>query len=291
MALAHLGETFDVHGGGLDLVFPHHENEIAQSQGALGDGTFARCWMHNGLLNVGDGEKMSKSLGNFWLVSDVRRRYDAEAVRLYLLQAHYRAPIAFEVVEGARGPTLPGVEDAERRLDYFYGTLERIDDVLGPKRTVDPGPVDPDAQRLVASFADAMDDDFNTPAALAELHEAAKAANRLIDEPKSVPKDVRRRSLALLGRDLRAMAGGSLGLLQRPPREFLEGRRARLAASRGLDLAAVESRLRARDDARKAKDYRGADVIRGELLALGVEVMDTPRGADWRIRDGASRPA
>jgi cysteinyl-tRNA synthetase len=180
----------------------------------------------------------------------------------------------------------PGVEEAERRLDFLYSTLQRLDGFLGAKRAVDPGPVDLDAQRLVAAFAEAMDDDFNTPVALAELHEAARAANRLLDDTKTLPKDVRRRSLALLARDLRAVATGSLGLLTREPHQFLRARRERLAARRGLDVPAVEARLRARDEARKAKDFRGGDAIRAELLAIGVEVMDTPHGADWRVRDG-----
>jgi len=129
----------------------------------------------------------------------------------------------------------------------------------------------------------AMDDDFNTAVAIAELGEAARVANKLLDDPSAAPKDVRRRSLARLGRDLREAASGALGLLEREPRDFLHARRARLAAARGIEPAQIAERLADRDAARKAKDFARADAIRGELRALGVEVMDTPRGAEWRI--------
>ena len=282
MALAALGESFDIHGGGKDLVFPHHENEIAQSQGVTGPGTFARYWMHNGFLNI-NAEKMSKSLGNFWYIADVRQRYEPEGIRFYMVQHHYRAPINFDVVERDGLIAFPGIEEAERRVDYFYATLARLDDFLGDRRDVEPGPVVPEAERLIPSLVAAMDDDFNTSVAVAELGEAARAANKLLDDPKAAPRDVRRRSLARLARDLRDAAAGALGLLERPPRELLHGRRARLAAARGLDVAAVEARLAEREAARKAKDFARADDLRAELRARGIEIMDTPRGADWRV--------
>jgi cysteinyl-tRNA synthetase len=282
MTLRHLGESFDIHAGGKDLIFPHHENEIAQSQGCLGEGTFARYWMHNGFLNFND-EKMSKSLGNVFLIRDMRKRYDGESIRAFMLQQHYRSPLSFEVVERDGAAAFPGLDETERRLDYFYTTLLRIDTFLGAKREVEAGAVIPEAERLVTAAREAMADDFNTAVALAELGEAARAANKLLDDPKGTPKDVRRRSLARLGADLRAVAAGALGLLTQKPEDFLHGRRARLAAVRGTDVAAVQAKLDERDAARKAKDFTRGDAIRNELREKGIEVMDTPAGSDWRI--------
>ncbi len=283
MALRHLGESFDIHGGGKDLVFPHHENEIAQSQGALGAGSFARHWMHNGFVNFND-EKMSKSLGNVFLVADMRKRYDGEAIRFFMVQTPYRSPINFEVFEKDGRAVFPGIEEAERRLDYFYTTLLRIDDFLGGKPAGE-GPVVPEAERLIPAVRAAMDDDFNTAIAVAELGEAARAANKLLDDGGAVPKDVRRRSLERFARDLRDAGQGALGLLAQEPRAFLHARRARLCALRGLDPASIDGKLVERDAARKGKDFARADAVRSELRTLGIEVMDTPRGADWRISE------
>jgi len=282
MILRVLGERFDIHGGGKDLVFPHHENEIAQSQGALGSGSFARYWMHNGFVNFND-EKMSKSVGNVFLVSDMVQRYDGESIRLFMVQTHYRSPINFEVIEKDGKPQFPGLDEAERRLDYFYSTLARIDDAA--PGDAGAGAVIPEAEKLIPGVHAAMEDDFNTAVAIAELGEAARAANKLLDDPKAVAKDVRRRSLARLGSDLRAAAMGALGLLGQSPREFLHGRRARLAAVRGVDVAKVDARIAERDAARKERDFARADALRAELRELGVEIMDTPRGADWRLND------
>jgi len=283
MTLETLGESFDIHGGGKDLIFPHHENEIAQSVGALGPGTFARYWMHNGLLNL-KGEKMSKSVGNVFGVAALRKRFDGESLRFYCLSTHYRSPVDFEVEERPDGTLVfPALDEAERRLEYFYATLLRIDDFLGDKTEPDAGPVVPEAERLIPAVRAAMDDDFNSALALAELGEGARAANKLLDDPKSAPKDVRRRSLARLGRDLREGARGPLGLLEQDPRTFLHARRGRLSRGRAIDPVAVAARLAERDEARARKDFARADAIREELHVQGIEVMDTPGGADWRI--------
>ncbi len=284
MALAHLGETFDLHVGGKDLAFPHHENEIAQSVGALGEGTFARHWMHNGFVNFND-EKMSKSLGNVFLIRDLLERFDGETLRFFLLGTHYRSPISFEVFEQDGRAIFPGLDEADRRLEYFYGTLARLDAFLGEKREVSPGPVTAGADRLDPAVRAAMDDDFNTAVAVAELGEAARAANKLLDDPAGVPKDVRRRSLARLAHDLRETAVGALGLLDRPPREFLHARRARLADARGIVEADVAERLTEREAARGAREFARADELRDALRAQGIEIMDTSAGPDWRIAD------
>jgi cysteinyl-tRNA synthetase len=286
MALEHLGERFDLHAGGKDLIFPHHENEIAQSQGACGEGTFARHWLHAGFLNLNE-EKMSKSLGNVLGVADMAARFGGETMRLYFLGTHYRSPLNFEVQDGADGgASFPGLEDAQRRLDYFYTTLARLEDAGTPAAAAsEAGPLVPEAEGLRQRVTTALEDDFNSSLVIAELGEAAKAANKLLDEPKAAAKDVRRRSLARLSVDLVDIARGALGLLTRPPREYLAERRVTQCARRGIDTAWVAEQLAAREAARAAKDFTRADAVRGELKARGVAVMDTPRGVDWRVLD------
>ncbi len=284
MTKAHLGVTFDLHGGGKDLIFPHHENEIAQSQGAYGEGTFARYWMHNGFLNFND-EKMSKSLGNFFTVGQVLEYYDPEGIRFFLLSHHIRSPINLEVIEVDGQPTFPDLDQAERRLDYFYSTLKRIDDFLAVGKTPGDGDVVDEAKLLMPQVREALADDFNTPVAVASLGEAARAANKLLDEGTGIPKDVRRRSLRQLGRDMRDVAGNALGILTREPADFLDARRNRLATKRGLDVASVEAMLVERAEARKQKDFAKSDELRDRLAELNVEVLDTPRGAEWRVAE------
>ena len=289
MSATHLGETFDLHGGGKDLVFPHHENEIAQSQGAHGTHTFARHWMHNGFLNF-EGEKMSRSLGNVFSCEQIAQKVGTEALRFYLVSHHYRSPINFEydAKKDEAGKIVdvdfPSLEAADRRLDYFYATLRRIDDFTAQGGDGGEGAVTPETEQLVTSARDAIADDINAPTVMAALYEAARVANRLLDEGKGIDKAVRRRSLARLGRDLRAV-GWALGVFGEDPITYARARRARLVRKRGIDTTQVEGLLAARAEARKAKDFARADTIRGELTALGVEVLDTPAGTDWRIAE------
>jgi cysteinyl-tRNA synthetase len=282
MASTYLGQTFDLHGGGADLLFPHHENERAQSEGAFGPGTFARHWLHSGMVNFG-GEKMSKSLGNVVNIGRVAESHDLEALRLLLVSVHYRSPVSFEIAKQADGSTtFPDLDAAEERLDYFYRTLERIDAAGVPAGDGDEGPVVAPADRTFAAFTEAMDDDFNTAAAVGHLYESFVLANKLLDEPKSAPKDVRSRTLARLRGDLRR-CGETLGIFRRVPAEFLLARRERLCKSRGINAADVEGAIAERAASRASKEFVRADDIRKELKARGIELMDSAAGTTWRV--------
>ena len=281
MAYRYLGETFELHGGGSDLIFPHHENEIAQSEGDFGAGQFARHWLHSGIVNFG-GEKMSKSLGNVVTIRGVAQTHDLESLRLLMLSVHYRSPVAFEIARDAEGrQTFPDLDEAEGRLEYFYRTLERLAEspLAAPGEA---GAVLPPADTTLASFRTAMDDDFNTAAALGHLYESFVLANKLLDDPKAAAKDVRRRTLARLRSDLLA-CGATLGIFQRTPSEFLLARRERICVRRKIDPGLVEARIAERAAARTAKDFARADEIRKALQETGIELMDSPTGTTWRV--------
>jgi cysteinyl-tRNA synthetase len=276
MAHKYLGDAFDIHCGGSDLIFPHHENEIAQSEGAFG--SFARHWMHSGMVNFG-GEKMSKSLGNVVTIRRVAETHDLEALRLLLISVHYRSPANFTIGRTATGePAYPDLDEAEARLDYFYRTLERLDAFLAAAKLPENLP----PSELAKNAGVAMDDDLNTAAAIGHLFDAFVLANKLLDDPKSMPKLERRHTLAAIARDAR-MVGATLGIMLRPPSEFLLARRDRLCQRRHLDRDAVDARIADRTAARAAKDFKRADEIRAELKGSGVELMDTPAGTTWRV--------
>jgi cysteinyl-tRNA synthetase len=288
MTHSHLGESFDIHGGGKDLIFPHHENEIAQSQGAYGTHTFARHWMHNGFLNFG-GVKMSKSLGNVFGCGEIAKAVGGEALRFFCVKHHYRSPIDFEVEEikapdgTPTGVRFRSLEAADRDLEYFYITLQKID-AFAP---AEEGAVLPDAEKLIPAVRESLADDFNSPKVMAAMHEAATLANKLLAEGKGLDKQLRKRSIARLGKDLR-LVGEALGILSADPAVYLRERRARLVDRMGVDVAKVEALLAERVSARAAKDYARGDAIRTELGVLGVELLDTPQGTDWRVHDVAS---
>jgi len=269
MTLKHLGPRFDLHAGGKDLVFPHHTNEIAQSAAAASDAPraedFAQYWLHNGFLNK-DDEKMSKSLGNFFTIDDVLARYDAEGLRFFLLGTHYRRDMNFtDLLLG----------EAERRVRSLYETMEKADRVSAGTSPAARGGT------LVERSLEALDDDFNTPQVLGLLAEAFTAANALADRKgKKTPED--RAELAAFARDARTVAR-VLGILQREPAAALLAIRAKAAARRGIDPAAVEQRIAERAAARAARDFARGDAIRDELLTRGVALMDGPSGTTWTV--------
>ncbi len=249
MSTCCLGETFDIHGGGPDLVFPHHENEIAQSEAATGK-LYAQAWMHAGAVRV-DGEKMSKSLGNFFTIRDVLAKYQPEVVRYLLVSSHYRSPINY----------------AEDSLREAKGALERFYHALKGLPTVAPA----GGEAFEARFAAAMDDDFNSPEACAVLFELAREVNRLRDTDAA--------AAAGLAARLREL-GSVLGVLQLEPEAFLQA-----GAEGKVNAAEVEALIAARLAARAAKNWAESDRIRDQLTAMGVVLEDGKGGTTWRLAE------
>jgi cysteinyl-tRNA synthetase len=293
MSAEELGQPFDIHGGGKDLIFPHHENEIAQSEAANGV-RFCNVWMHNGFVTV-DGVKMSKSLGNFITIRDALAMAPPEVWRLLVLGTHYANPIDFTRTrdggEPGSGETVRGTIDiAFDRLEYFYETLRRADEALAgaaiPEGTQPPDPARVEA--TLAQFCAVMDDDFNTAKALAGLGEAMKYVNELVDmkakDVKKLPggRDAQVAAIARVVRDLRE-ALSALSLCRLDPRAALVQIRDFLVASRGLDLGVIEAKLAERAQARASKDWALSDRLRDELAALGVALRDGATGTEWRV--------
>ncbi len=243
MSEHYLGAHFDIHGGGQDLQFPHHENEIAQSEGAH-DHAFVNYWMHNGFVRV-DSEKMSKSLGNFFTVREILEKYDPEVVRFFILRAHYRSPLNYSDQH---------LDDARQGLTRLYTALRGIE-------TRDAGAIDWN-EGYAKRFCEAMDDDFNTPEAVSVLFELANEVNR----SRSVEHASQLRALAAV-----------VGLLDRDPEAFLQA-----GAEEGASVEAIEAAIEARNAARKARNFGEADRIRDALLAQGVTLEDGPGGTTWR---------
>jgi cysteinyl-tRNA synthetase len=298
MAEKLLGKDFDVHGGGVDLIFPHHENERAQSQGANGAGTFARVWVHNGFVNF-NGGKISKSDTSAKLLFErafrlgvLLEKFGGETLRWFLLSSGYAAPIAFDVVAEGAGDLetaplrFPGIEEAERRAAYAYETLARLREQLAVGKPAGDGPMleAGEAPGWLERMRLSLDDDFNTAQAFACLTEALALANRILDGKVEAPKDVKRRSLERLDRELK-VAAATLGVMEQEPSAWLAGHRARRCAARKIDAHAIEAKITARSEARKAKDFAAADRLRDELKTAGVEIMDTAKGTSWKVSD------
>ncbi|GAA3909152.1 cysteine--tRNA ligase [Halomonas cibimaris] len=252
MSTCSLGNTFDIHGGGPDLTFPHHENEIAQSEAATGQ-TYVNTWMHAGAVRV-DQEKMSKSLGNFFTIRDVLTEHDPEVVRYLLVASHYRSAINYSV---------DSLTEARKSLTRLYTALDSIEPAPFNDSLIEP------QSAYARRFIQAMDDDFNTPEALAVLFELTRDLNRARAEgDASAPR---------LAGELRAL-GGVLGLLSQPPGAFLHG------GDAGVDAAHIESQIARRAEAKAAKNFALADAIRDELAGEGVILKDSREGTRWVIQ-------
>ena len=254
-----LGETFDIHGGGKDLIFPHHENEIAQSEAAH-DKTFARFWMHNGFVNI-DNEKMSKSLNNFLMIKDILKTYHPETVRLFLLSNHYRSPIDFSDQH---------LKESEKGLDKIYALQKRLDEEGIPKGTENPS-----GTHYWLDFCASMDDDFNTAKGIGILFNLIKETNRLMDE--GAPKE----ECAALAADLSRM-GDILGIMQQPWQTFFETREASQLEEIAMTPEAIEALVAERTEARKNKNWKRADEIRDRLLEAGIVLEDKAGGTQWK---------
>jgi cysteinyl-tRNA synthetase len=241
-----LGPSFDIHGGGHDLIFPHHENEIAQSHGANGTGTFAQVWMHNGFVIV-EGEKMSKSLGNFRTVQDLLAEAPGEALRFNMLSTHYRQPLDW---------TSEGVARAKQAVDRLYTALRRLADIE----------VTPTPENVPQGILAALFDDLNSPKAIAELHALAGDANKAED-----PALRAKLKAALLA------TGDLMGILQQDPENWFGD-----LGNTGLEAAKIEAMIARRAQARKNRDFAAADQVRDDLLAQGIVLEDGPSGTTWK---------
>ncbi len=264
MSSEYLGETFDIHGGGKDLCFPHHENEIAQSESISGK-PFVKYWIHNGFVNINQ-EKMSKSLGNFLMIKDVLKTYHPEAVRLFLLSNHYRSPIDF---------TEKAMNEAFSGLDKIYALVERAEKKIGPiqDKEIESG----DCWRR---FCEAMDDDFNSARGIGVIFETVRSINRFLDQDiisgeikKSIQSD---RSDIL-------RIGSVLGILTEQPKVYFEKKQARVLEQKSIDPDIIDKIVKKRDAARKAKDWKEADKIRKQLDDMNIILEDRPEGTIWKI--------
>lgn len=322
MSKKHLGITFDIHGGGKDLIFPHHTNEIAQSECAHGE-VMARYWLHNGFINFND-EKMAKSVGNFFTIRELWPFCTGEALRFFLLSTHYRGDVNFDVVtscpscaaelnptdqhalvcsncqaalttEGLRQKVrFPNLEEAERRVQYLYQTHQRIDGVLATTEPADGASLEfafsKPGQPFTpwADFEAGMNDDFNTPKAIAALNDVLRVANLLVAgrekelTGQKLKPGVRALLLTECQRLMRAM-GKALGLGEGAAAPFLADQRALRLRAKGIEQAVVEELIAERTQKKSEKDFAAADAVRERLKAMDIEVMDTPAGVEWGI--------
>lgn len=282
MSMEFLGKTFDIHGGGKDLVFPHHENEIAQSEGANGC-QFVRYWLHNGFVNI-NAEKMSKSLGNFFTIREVLKKYDPETLRFFILSAHYRSPLDFSD---------QNLDEAQSGLERIYSCLAALDEILTTQpRCPEIAVVENLSQvglelqekvdQFLPRFADAMDDDFNAAQALGVLFETVRATNRFLAETKEfAPLSL---SLIAHARHLFVEAGSVLGLFTTAPSAWLEGIKSAKVDDIDITPEEIERLIVERADARRAKDFKRGDEIRDLLLSKGIQLLDSAQGTTWNVK-------
>ncbi len=270
MSIKHIGETLDIHGGGADLIFPHHENEIAQSEAYTGK-PFAKYWIHNGFVTI-NKEKMSKSLGNVLNIRDLLNLYDAEALRLFLLSSHYRSPIEFNHEY---------IKEAEVMLDRFYSTSMRIEELKSLKSNSSSKLTDfkTHYESLRTKFEEAMDDDFNTAKAIGVLFEFIKELNRLLDKRPSSEEEI---SLIKNSEKILRELGGVLNIFQRKPIDWYRD----LLRLRKLNITEeeIQKAIQERTLARKQKDWKKADELREELLKKGIILEDKADRTVWKVK-------
>ena len=282
MSMRFLGETFDIHGGGKDLIFPHHENEIAQSEAANGC-RFVRYWLHNGFVNI-NSEKMSKSLGNFFTIREVLEKYDPETLRFFILSAHYRSPLDFSD---------QNLDEAQAGLERIYTCLATLDEALGDASV--PGDesaiflpasagheLDEKDGLFISRFCDAMDDDFNSAQALGVVFDTVRTVNRFLAETKTLD-DVELRLLSRVRKHFKEI-GDVLGLFSVHPKEWLEGIKTIKADRMDITPEEIEHLIAERSEARKYKDFKRSDEIRDMLLEKRVQLLDSPHGTTWKMK-------
>jgi cysteinyl-tRNA synthetase len=268
MSNEYLGETFDIHGGGKDLCFPHHENEIAQSESVSGK-PFVKYWIHNGFVNINQ-EKMSKSLGNFLMIKDVLKIYHPETIRLFLLSNHYRSPIDF---------TDKALDEAKTGLDKIYALLERIEKEIGvhPDQNIEHGDC---WQR----FSDAMDDDFNSARGIGMLFDKVRSINRLLDQEKNHVSPAIKKVAQSDYADILKI-GSILGILMEPPKVYFQRKQTRVLEQKSIDPDVIDQMIAERNQARRAKDWAKADQIRNQLADMNIILEDRAEGTIWKIND------
>ncbi|PID78518.1 cysteine--tRNA ligase [bacterium DOLJORAL78_65_58] len=313
MSSKHLGHSFDIHAGGRDLIFPHHENEIAQSQGAHGQHTYARTWVHNGFINFA-GEKMSKSLGNFFTTRELTTLFPGETLRYFLMTVHYRSGLNFDLEVtcpecdavldksqqeaarcGACGHAstaeilksrvrFPSLEEADDRLAYIYGTLAAARRFLATAQApAQPVAVEGEVGVMLAAFISHMANDLNSSGALGALSKPLAEVNSLLASGKGVSKPLRYATIEKFVQDMEPVAA-ILGCFGQDAETWLRERRDLKARRIKLDMARVEELLARRRAAREEKDWAAADGIRDELAAMGVSVQDGPEGSSWDFK-------
>jgi cysteinyl-tRNA synthetase len=264
MSYEYLGKSFDIHGGGKDLIFPHHENEIAQSEALFGC-QFVKYWLHNGFVDI-NNEKMSKSLGNFTMIKTVLEQYSAEVIRMFLLSNHYRSPIDYNEEY---------MKEIARGLDRVYTFLERLDNAG----------IKPDASNngdIWEEFTECMNNDFNSAKALAAVFLAVKKGNRLLDEMEEDREKAHAEELAVIYQDILS-TGHILGIFLLSPAEYFKSKKQRAMSDQTIDTALVEDLIQQRSKARKEKDFKLADEIRDKLQEMKIVLEDGAEGTTWKF--------
>jgi cysteinyl-tRNA synthetase len=268
MSNEYLGETFDIHGGGKDLNFPHHENEIAQSEGIFGK-PFVKYWIHNGFVNI-DQEKMSKSLGNFLMIKDVIKTYHPDVVRLFLLSNHYRSPIDF---------TDKAMDEARSGLDKIYAFLERAEEKIGLISDQDVETGD-----CFQRFSEAMDDDFNSARGIGILFDTVRSTNRLLDQHQDNLSQMIKKTIQSNRSDILKI-GNVLGILMEPPKIYFDKKRFRGLEQKSIDPDVIDKMVKEREETRKTKNWEKADQIRKQLDDMNIIIEDRPDGTIWKINN------